>query len=594
MTRFLRSRLLSYVLPGLVLVGAGAVSYELWERERQEIEAGLQAEFDTRVRETVSLFRERMLAYEQALHATHGLFATSAVVQRGDFQAFVARLRIDSHPGLQGLGYSQYVPATERERHVRAVRSQGFPAYALRPAGGVDEVTSAVFFEPSGSSLLGTLGSDYFAEPSRRHAMVAARDSGRVAISNKVKLPHEDAQQVQAGYRMWLPVYHPGRPTGNVQERRAAIAGWVYAAFSMDGLTGNILGERADIDIEVQDAGVGQGGEQAVDTIGDRVGGESTVKLFFASQRVEVDGYSWMLTARSLPNFATPVALSKLQLVARTGAVASLALALLTWYLLRRRIRLLRADEDLRAAKDHAEAASAAKTRFLAAASHDLRQPIQALGLFTATLESMARRPELPGPEVAHIAARLQQAVQGLGRLLDGLFELSALQNGVVTVSRRATPLAEVLAEVSTAFAGPAREKGLELRVRLPSALWVDTDPVVLRRVLSNLVANALRYTPKGRVLVGCRRRAGAVEIQVLDTGIGIAPDETAKVFGEFYQPSNVARGEEHGMGLGLAIVQRLATLLGAVVQVRSVPGRGSVFSVRLPRMALAIAAGER
>jgi two-component system, sensor histidine kinase len=112
----------------------------------------------------------------------------------------------------------------------------------------------------------------------------------------------------------------------------------------------------------------------------------------------------------------------------------------------------------------------------------------------------------------------------------------------------------------------------------------------VLRRVLSNLVANALRYTPKGRVLVGCRRRAGAVEIQVLDTGIGIAPDETAKVFGEFYQPSNVARGEEHGMGLGLAIVQRLAGLLGAAVQVRSVPGRGSVFSVTLPRMA----AGER
>jgi two-component system, sensor histidine kinase len=574
----------SYVLPVLVLAIAAGVSWATWDRERRDIERELQAEFDTRVRETVGLFRERMLAYEQALHATHGLFASSAKVERGDFQAFVASLRIETHPGLLGMGYSLRVPAGERQRHERAVRSQGFPAYAISPPGERKELTSALYFEPSGSSLLSTLGTDYYAEPSRRQAMDAARDTASIAISNKIKLPEEDAEKVQAGYRMYLPVYGGGKPPATVEERRAALTGWIYAAFSMDGLMSNILGERPNIAVEVYDGGIGQGDEQVEDTLSDRVGGESAVKLQFASQRVEVGGYSWIVTAQSLPNFTTPLATSKLQLVARVGAIASVLVALLTWTLLRRRIRMVRADEELRAAKESAEAASRAKSQFLAAASHDLRQPVQALGLFTAALQAMARRPQLQGEDVAQVVSRLQLALQGLGRLLNGLFDLSGLESGTVTVANRPVEVAALLAELQSAFAGPAAAKGLGFKVAAPTHLWIDTDPVILSRVLSNLVANALRYTAAGRILVGCRRRAGGrVEIQVLDTGIGIAPEEQARIFGEFYQVANVSRERERGMGLGLAIAQRSAQLLGTTIQVHSTPQRGSTFSVTLP-----------
>jgi two-component system, sensor histidine kinase len=581
---FRRDVMWSYVLPLVVLALATVVSWAIWDRERRDIERELQAEFDTRVRETVGLFRERMLAYEQALHATSGLFASSAKVERGDFQAFVASLRIETHPGLLGMGYSLRVPAGERQRHERVVRSQGFPAYAISPAGERKELTSALYFEPSGSSLLATLGTDYYAEPSRRHAMDTARDTASIAISNKIKLPEEDAEKVQAGYRMYLPVYGGGKPPATVEGRRAALTGWIYAAFSMDGLMSNILGERPNIAVEVYDGGIGQGDEQLEDTLSDRVGGESAVKLQFASQRVEVGGYSWIVTAQSLPNFATPLATSKLQLVARVGAAASILLALLAWALLRRRIRMVRADEELRAAKESAEAASRAKSQFLAAASHDLRQPVQALGLFTAALQAMARRPQLPGEEVAQVVSRLQLALQGLGRLLNGLFDLSGLESGTVTVANRPVEVASVLAELQNAFAGPAADKGLGFKVVAPRGLWLGTDPVILSRVLSNLVANALRYTARGRILVGCRRRAGSqVEIQVLDTGIGIAPQEQARIFGEFYQVANVSRERERGMGLGLAIAQRSAQLLGATIHVRSTPKRGSVFSLTLP-----------
>jgi signal transduction histidine kinase len=534
-----------------------------------------------------------MLAYEQALHATHGLFASKKTdVQRGDFQAFVGSMRIQTHPGLLGLGYSVRVPASQRAAHERMVRSQGFPQYAIRPATPRGEYTAALFFEPSALTALSTLGTDFYAEPSRRHAMEAARDSGTIAISNKIKLPEEDAQEVQPGYRMFLPVYGGANPPASVEERRRALSGWIYAAFSMDGLMNNILGERTNIAVEVYDGGVGEGDD--VEIVSDRVGGESSVKLLTASQKVQVGGYSWTLTAQSLPNFTTPIATSKLQLVARVGAVASILLALLSWALIRRRIRARIADEELRAAKEHAEAASQAKTRFLAAASHDLRQPVQALGLFAATLQAMAKLPQVRGQEIGAIASRLQLTLQGLGRLLNGLFDLSGLDNGTVTVNRRTVAASDLLAEVQTAFAGPAAEKGLELRVRAPRGTWLDTDPMIAGRILSNLVANALRYTGQGRVLVGCRRRGRLLEIQVIDTGIGIPPAEQAHIFSEFYQVEGVDREREKGMGLGLAIAQRSAHLLGASISLASTPGRGSCFAFSLPVVQVHADAGRR
>ncbi|MEP7157033.1 MAG: hybrid sensor histidine kinase/response regulator, partial [Betaproteobacteria bacterium] len=312
---------------------------------------------------------------------------------------------------------------------------------------------------------------------------------------------------------------------------------------------------------------------------------ESSVKLFFASQRVEVGGYAWTVTARSLPNFTTPIAISKLQLIATIGGVSSVLLALSTWFIMRRRIRSLRAAEELRAAKEFAEAANRAKSRFLAAASHDLRQPTHALSLFIATLRSMAKRDQVRGEDVGTVAGKLQLALDGLGRLLNGLLDVSRLDAGAVDVTRQPVALQERMSELQNAFAGPAHAKGLAFKV-MPTTLHADTDPVVLARILSNLVANAVRYTERGRILIGCRWRPGAVEIQVLDTGIGIAEDQRAKIFEEFYQVGNIAReqGGEHGLGLGLAIVQRSVQLLGGTVHLVSVAGKGSKFSVVLPR----------
>ncbi len=239
----------------------------------------------------------------------------------------------------------------------------------------------------------------------------------------------------------------------------------------------------------------------------------------------------------------------------------------------------------LRAQKDRAEAADRAKSVFLAAASHDLRQPIHALGLFLTALRSMAQAPAVPSHEIADICRRMQTSLDSLGQLLNMLLDVSRLDANAVQIVREPTELAALLDELGQEFGPLAHEKGLQLRV-VPTDLWVDTDPTVLRRILANLLSNAVRYTPRGRVLLGCRRRGSDVEIQVWDSGIGIPAEQREAIFEEFYQVGQSAaqHHEAHGLGLGLPIVKRSAHLLQAPLDLHSQPGLGSMFSIRLPR----------
>jgi CheY-like chemotaxis protein len=242
--------------------------------------------------------------------------------------------------------------------------------------------------------------------------------------------------------------------------------------------------------------------------------------------------------------------------------------------------RVAEATAELSRQKEAAESANRAKTQFLAAASHDLRQPIQALGLFAMTLRLRARTDDIQA-----LADRIERSVNALANVLDALLDISKLDAGVVTPQVEDFPVARVLASVRDTFAGVASEKGLTLTVRRSRA-WVRTDPFMLERILANLVSNALRYTERGGVLVGCRLEGAALRIEVWDTGVGIPETLQAEIFREFVQLANPGRARDKGLGLGLAIVDRYCKLLGIAVSVRSRPHRGTVFSVTLPRAA--------
>jgi signal transduction histidine kinase/CheY-like chemotaxis protein len=252
-------------------------------------------------------------------------------------------------------------------------------------------------------------------------------------------------------------------------------------------------------------------------------------------------------------------------------------------------VRLRFENEDLiarlRGEKLIAEEASAAKSRFLAAASHDLRQPVHALTLFVAAL-----RPRVVDPEASRLLDHIDSSVQAMGGLFNGLLDISRLDAGVVEVNAQTFALQPMLERICRDNAGIAEAKQIELRLR-PTTAAVYSDPLLIERIVRNIVANAIAYTDTGRVLVACRARGRSVSVEVWDSGRGIPKNEQAQIFKEFYQVANPERDRSKGVGLGLAIVKRLTALLGHPLGVHSIPGRGSRFALELPQSDAAISA---
>ncbi len=242
-------------------------------------------------------------------------------------------------------------------------------------------------------------------------------------------------------------------------------------------------------------------------------------------------------------------------------------------------VELHRRLEQMEVASATAEQASAAKSRFFAAASHDLRQPLHSLGLFATALRDV-----VGNAEGRDLVRRIGDSIAALNRLFDELLDISRLEAGTVEVRRRDIALQPLFDRLADEFSAEAMEEVLRLRFH-PTALAVNTDPTLLERVLANLVSNAIRYTQNGGVLIGARRRGRSVELQIWDTGIGIPLEQQSKIFEEFYQVANPARDPRQGLGLGLAIVRRLTALLDVPLDFRSVAGQGTCFTLRVPRV---------
>ncbi|MGH6762395.1 MAG: ATP-binding protein [Phyllobacterium sp.] len=232
--------------------------------------------------------------------------------------------------------------------------------------------------------------------------------------------------------------------------------------------------------------------------------------------------------------------------------------------------------------RDKALAANRSKSRFLAAASHDLRQPIHALGLFIATLGAWSRRSDVDSEAAHTLSQRMQTVVINLSGLLDSLLDISRLDARVVKPVIGPVALSRFFNDLHEEFSGIAREKGIRFGIVQTSA-WVETDPILLKRILGNLLSNALKFTNCGGVILGCRHRCGRVIVQIADTGTGIPKDQLTSVFDEFYQLDNEARDREKGLGLGLSIVKRTADLLKHDIKIRSIPNRGTIVSIALP-----------
>lgn len=238
-----------------------------------------------------------------------------------------------------------------------------------------------------------------------------------------------------------------------------------------------------------------------------------------------------------------------------------------------------RAEEAERQARAEAERANIAKSTFLAAASHDLRQPVQSLRLYLDALNM-----DLTTETQRTIAKQMSMVLDNTLHLLDTLLDLSALETGKIQPAVQPCKLQDLIAPIADEFHMVARQKGLLLRVRSCSGEVVPTDPVLFSRMLRNLVINAIRHTPTGKILIACRRRRDHVQVEVWDTGTGVPEEKLKAIFNAFYRLDTRPQVLGKGMGLGLWIVTRTAKLLQHEIEVKSRPGHGSVFAIKMYR----------
>jgi two-component system CheB/CheR fusion protein len=244
-------------------------------------------------------------------------------------------------------------------------------------------------------------------------------------------------------------------------------------------------------------------------------------------------------------------------------------------------------SKALETAKRQAELANLAKSRFLAVASHDLRQPLQSLALIQGLLGKIVE-----GEKAQKLVGRIEETLTAMSGMLNSLLDINQIEAGTVRPQIVRFPISDLLSRLRDEFTYHAQSQKIELRI-VSCGASIDSDPRLLEQMIRNLIGNALKYTVQGKVLLGCRRHNGVLGVEVCDTGIGIPEKDHQAIFGEFHQLDNAARERSRGLGLGLSTVQRLGDLLGHKISVRSEPGKGSVFRIEVACQPLGVTASE-
>jgi signal transduction histidine kinase len=565
-----------------VLVAALVATVGLSQFSRNEFSRRHADRFTYLAERQSTLLTDRIHDYERVLRGAAGLFAASGDVTRDEWRRYIERMELDRHlPGIQGTGFAQMVPASEKAAHEAAMRAEGHATYRIRPGGEREMYSAIVYLEPFNLRNQRAFGFDMFSEPVRRAAMERARDTGQPALTGKVRLVQETNVDVQPGFLIYTPVYRNDMPTATVAQRRAAIRGFVYSPFrSSDMMQSLFRDPRRDVEVEIYE------GSRAPENLIYASSPTARAARNSIEQTIEIAGWPWVVHFRSSEEFEQRTRSHQPELILAVGVLLSLLLAGAIINDARHSRRLEKQvrerTRELEHARDEAESASRAKSAFLATVSHELRTPLNAIIGFSAIL--------LDEPAVALPAEQRKQLqmINDSGRhlldLIKDILDVTSIEAGQLTVHIKAVDLRGILEEQVASLQTLAADRSLVLRLEPPVAsVDVLADATRLRQVLRNLIANAIKFTDHGSVALRQVVSGDMVRIEVVDTGIGIAPGDQALLFNPFQRIGDHTGSLRPGTGLGLAISRRLVEAMDGEIGCESASGKGSRFWFTLP-----------
>ncbi len=553
--------------------------------------------FDRAAKGVAESVEVRFRVYINALIATRSFVEANAAedhteVTLAEYRDFIDGLELQKNfPGLQALGYVPWIASENLEEYSQRVRKNIWKDFKVWPTQPRDDYTTILFLEPADWRNRRALGFDMMTEPKRRAAMLSARDTGQLAVTERITLVQETTLAQQAGFIVYAPIYKQGHPTDTVENRRLAIAGFNSAVFRAGDLFQQISYEFSDkfprVRIKVFD-GINPAKSELLfnSATGEEEGRHvSTLTVPVADQR-------WAITVASTPSFEVGSARSLPWFILILGTIITLLTFLVLGFARRFTLKLVEdlaekeaTRNEIEKAKRAAEEANRAKSQFLANMSHEIRTPLGVITGFSDLALSSSPTPD----EMRNYLTTIKRNSQQLTTLVGEILDLSKIEANKLEVEKIRFSLPKLLDEVVNSLALRANEKGIDLVLELekPIPECILTDPTRLRQILVNLIGNAIKFTEKGRVTVSAEllsiAEIGAdvrLRVTIKDTGIGISPEHRDGLFLPFHQGDTSMTRKYGGTGLGLMLSKQLARALGGDLEMReSELGLGSVFT---------------
>ncbi len=547
----------------LTLAASGLVAFVVDGRDR--------VRFENATRQTQTQISVRLQTYIAVLRAGDAFFAASEFVDRNEFREYVDHIDIDAeYPGIQGIGFARRVTADAIAAVVAEARDNGLGFYEVFPMEPPrEEYYPIEYLEPVDRRNRAALGYDMFSEPVRREAMARARDTGRAAMSGRVRLVQElEDPHPQPGFLIYQPIYGGGRVPSSLAERRDRIRGFIYSPFRAKDLFGAVFRDNGMrlLAFRVYDGETTDTTHLLYDSHPEP-GARLSRPSYATADTMNVAGRTWTFQYETLPAFHRGSGQPLVPLIALAGLLVSLVL-----------YRVTRAEVLARA---EAEQSEATRSRFFAAMSHELRTPINAILGYNDLLLSGVYG-QLPAP-LAHGIDRSQKSARHLAELVSDVLDLSRIEAGKVQLDFEPVAMGSMIEDVLNTIRPVAEERVCRIDVApCACAGTVVTDPRRVRQILLNLLSNATKFGAGQPIGVRCANAEpqGGVQVEVTDHGPGIRGEDLERIFEEFVQLD--VSGKE-GTGLGLAISRRLAELRGGRLDVQSVPGEGATFRLWLP-----------
>ena len=567
--------------------------------ELQHAERTDQLRFDRMVDRVRGEVVRRVTLYRYGLMGTRSVFAASEHVDLQEFIYLVESRELEHEfPGSLGIGYIERVPSEPEafDAFVQTVRDDGAPWFDITTPPGSEPLPGALtddryivkYIEPL-SANRAAHGLDIGAHPVRREAAERAMVNGYGALTGTIQLV-QDERKV-AGFLYLVPHYKPDMPVQTKAQRVKALVGWTYMPVLGPDMFTNIT-EVANGELEIEVFG----GESPRDDLlifdsDNRLseidgGGSGAGHDQHATVPIEVGGQTWVLSLTTTPTFARS-SRGEIWLIGLLGCSISVLIAMLVYLQGTSTRRAWSIAEgmtsDLRDYAQQAEEATQAKSDFLANMSHEIRTPMTAILGFT---DLMRAQLDQDNQELLSHTQTIKRNGEHLLSLINDILDMSKIEAGKLDIEHIAVQPENLLNEVLSLMNVKAQEKRLPLKAALTNQTpaIVYSDPVRLRQVLVNLVSNAIKFTEAGQVKVNCGYKPESKQLwfAVIDTGVGMTPEQLGRLFGAFEQADMTTTRQFGGTGLGLHVSQRLAEMLGGEIECRSVHGAGSTFTLTI------------